>query len=51
MLTMLRHFNGVFGEDFWKNVIIEVTYWPHDEISIKERNDQIPKSTEEKFRK
>ena len=33
----IQIFANMFGEDFWRRVIIEITFWSHDLISRKRR--------------
>ena len=34
---MLQWYEEIFGKDFWKHVVVEVTFWKHTEKAIKER--------------
>ena len=33
----IQIFANMFGEDFWRRAIIEITFWSHDLISRKRR--------------
>jgi len=46
---MLKQFENMFGEDFWNNVIFEVTFWSYAKPNIRLRN--INAVTEESFTK
>jgi hypothetical protein len=38
LTSMLELIGNIFGNDIWKNVILEVTHWSYDERSIERRN-------------
>ena len=41
-------FQQLFGIEFWRKVIIEITFWPHDRISRKRRAKGRMKTEKEK---
>ena len=41
-------FQQLFGVEFWRKVIIEITFWPHDRISRKKRAKGRKKTEKEK---
>ena len=41
---MLVQLENIFGEDFWKNVVLEFTHYHFDENSIDRRADSNEKS-------
>merc|ERR1719186_1408230 len=43
--TMIKIVGGIFGEEFWDNVIIEATFWGYSQDKIEDRGDL----TEEKW--
>ena len=47
---MLERFGLIFGEGFWKNVILEITHWEHTEDKRKIRNNSPTKHNEEQRR-
>ena len=46
MRTMLDVFVKMFGDAFWDNVVIEVTFWKFDEGNVRIRVNDIPSKTE-----
>lgn len=46
MRTMLRVFAQMFGDNFWDNVVLEVTHWHFNEGSIRTRESMDPQLTE-----
>jgi hypothetical protein len=45
--SMLGLLQKMFGDHFWKNVILEATHWSYDARSIEKRNVSDAKMTEE----
>ena len=37
--TMIKIVGGIFGEEFWDNVIIEATFWGYSQDKIEDRGD------------
>merc|ERR1719210_869830 len=38
ILKLLKLYEAIFSKDMWKNVITEMTFWPHDKASIRKRD-------------
>ena len=48
-IALLRHYEQIFGQDMWKNVVVEMSYWSHKEADAckrKENNDLDEKKQE-----
>ena len=37
--TMIKIVGGIFGQEFWENVIIEATFWGYSIDKIEDRGD------------
>jgi hypothetical protein len=36
-VKLLKWYQTVFGVEMWKNVLVEVTFWPHNEAEVETR--------------
>jgi len=47
--SMLLLFEKMFGSHFWKNAVLEATWWNYGDNSVRIRQSAIPKITEESW--